>query len=67
MPSPLRSLFHYLPPAGVPPSALQPGVRLRAPFGRRQVLGVLLLEVDQAGDFPIQRASGNQTHHRRDA
>ena len=42
LPSPLRSLFDYRPPAGVPRAALQPGVRLRVPFGRREVVGVLV-------------------------
>ena len=42
LPSPLRTLFDYRPPAGVPHAALQPGVRLRVPFGRREVVGVLV-------------------------
>ena len=37
LPSPLRRLFDYLAPQGVPHAALQPGVRLRVPFGRREV------------------------------
>ena len=40
LPSPLRRLFDYLAPQGVPHAALQPGVRLRVPFGRREVVGV---------------------------
>src|SRR5690606_19258437 len=36
------TLFDYRPPAGVPHAALQPGVRLRVPFGRREVVGVLV-------------------------
>ncbi len=39
---PLRRLFDYRPPAGVDPAALQPGVRLWVPFGRRRVTGVLV-------------------------
>src|SRR5690606_38042073 len=42
LPSPLRTLFDYRPPTGVPHAALQPGVRLRVPFGRREVVGVLV-------------------------
>lgn len=42
LPSPLRRLFDYLAPQGVPHAALQPGVRLRVPFGRREVVGVLV-------------------------
>ncbi|MBF0471512.1 MAG: primosomal protein N' [Gammaproteobacteria bacterium] len=42
LPVPLRRLFDYLPPAGCDGAALLPGVRLRLPFGRRQVVGVLM-------------------------
>src|SRR5579859_1663507 len=42
VPSPLYRDFDYLPPAGVDPSTLSPGVRLTLPFGRREVVGVLL-------------------------
>ena len=45
IPSPLRRPFDYLPPAGWEESgiaALQPGVRVRVPFGRRVVTGYLL-------------------------
>jgi primosomal protein N' (replication factor Y) len=42
VPSPLHRSFDYLPPAGMDASALQPGIRLRIPFGRRTVIGVLL-------------------------
>ena len=40
LPSPLRRLFDYLPPRGLDPGRLQPGVRLRVPFGRREIVGV---------------------------
>uniref|UniRef100_A0A7C1X9J5 Replication restart protein PriA n=1 Tax=Pseudomonas graminis TaxID=158627 RepID=A0A7C1X9J5_9PSED len=48
LPSPLRRLFDYLAPAGVPRSALQPGMRLRVPFGRREMIGVLVEVVDHS-------------------
>lgn len=48
LPSPLRRLFDYLPPAGVPQSALQPGVRLRVPFGRRQMVGILVERIEES-------------------
>lgn len=48
LPSPLRRLFDYLAPAGVPHTALQPGVRLRVPFGRREVIGILVELVDSS-------------------
>ena len=42
VPSPLHRSFDYLQPAGIDATALQPGIRLRIPFGRRTVIGVLL-------------------------
>jgi primosomal protein N' (replication factor Y) len=40
--SPLRRIFDYLPPPGCDPAALQPGIRVLAPFGKRRVCAVLL-------------------------
>lgn len=54
LPSPLRRLFDYLAPQGVPHAALQPGVRLRVPFGRREVVGVLV-EVVQHTEVPADK------------
>jgi primosomal protein N' (replication factor Y) len=45
IPTPLRREFDYLPPAGISEAelhSLQPGVRLRVPFGQREVTGYLL-------------------------
>ena len=42
VPSPLQRSFDYLQPTDADPAALQPGIRLRIPFGRRTVIGVLL-------------------------
>ncbi|RLA49189.1 MAG: primosomal protein N' [Gammaproteobacteria bacterium] len=45
IPSPLRRSFDYLPPAGTCEAqlhSLQPGLRVRVPFGRREVIGYLL-------------------------
>jgi len=42
VPSPLYRLFDYLPPAGVDPADLSPGVRLRIPFGRGHKVGLLV-------------------------
>jgi len=39
--TPLRRLFDYLPPAACEPGELKPGVRVRAPFGRGTVIGLL--------------------------
>ncbi|MGO9512043.1 MAG: primosomal protein N' [Steroidobacteraceae bacterium] len=44
--TPLRRAFDYLPPAGLgnttAPARLEPGVRVRVPFGRRHLIGILL-------------------------
>jgi len=42
VPSPLYREFDYLPPADVDLACLQPGIRLRVPFGRRTTIGVLV-------------------------
>ncbi|TBV06566.1 primosomal protein N' [Stutzerimonas kirkiae] len=54
LPSPLRRLFDYLPPAGVPASSLRPGVRLRVPFGRREVIGILV-ESGEHSEVPADK------------
>ncbi len=42
IPSPLHGSFDYLPPPECNIALLQPGIRLRLPFGRNQVVGILL-------------------------
>lgn len=54
LPSPLRRLFDYLPPQGVPVSALQPGMRVRVPFGRREIIGILV-ELSEHSDVPADK------------
>lgn len=39
--TPVATLFDYLPPAEGDPEAIQPGIRLKVPFGRRQLVGVV--------------------------
>lgn len=39
--TPLRRLFDYLPPKGEHP-ALQPGMRVKVPFGRQQKIGLVI-------------------------
>ena len=54
IPSPLRRQFDYLPPAGMSSGeidALQPGVRVQVPFGRRVLTG-FLLSVHAESDIP---------------
>jgi primosomal protein N' (replication factor Y) len=40
--TPLRRVFDYLPPVQPLPKSLRPGVRVRVPFGRRQLVGILV-------------------------
>ncbi|MVW74569.1 primosomal protein N' [Pseudomonas xionganensis] len=54
LPSPLRRLFDYRAPPGVPRSALQPGMRLRVPFGRRELIGILI-EVTEHSEVPADK------------
>ncbi len=42
VPTPLWRVFEYLPPQDSDPSTLQPGIRLKIPFGRRECVGVLM-------------------------
>jgi len=45
VPSPLRRQFDYLLPADLPAritTPLQPGIRVRVPFGKRELTGILL-------------------------
>lgn len=49
MPTPLRRSFDYLPPVAMTDdavAALQPGVRIEAPFGNRKLIGILLATKD---------------------
>ncbi len=51
IPSPLRRLFDYLPPAGLSHEQAQqlvPGVRIEVPFGRRNTCGILIETSDDA-------------------
>ncbi|WP_421867621.1 primosomal protein N' [Motiliproteus sp.] len=49
LPSPLRRYFDYLPPETA--ASIGPGQRVRVPFGRRQLVGVVVDRVDQS-DVP---------------
>ena len=53
VPTPLLRLFDYLPPDSQAQTAA-PGSRVRVPFGRRTVTGVLM-EVCEHSDFPRER------------
>jgi primosomal protein N' (replication factor Y) len=54
VPSPLYRSFDYLQPADMDASALQPGIRVHIPFGRRQVIGILLA-VTTESDFDTHK------------
>lgn len=51
LPSPLRRLFDYLPASRPPPCGWQPGLRVRVPFGRRDVVGVVV-ELANGSELP---------------
>ncbi len=51
VPSPLYRNFDYLPSPDCNPETLQPGVRVRVPFGRTQTIGILLAV---AGDTSVK-------------
>ena len=53
--TPVRRLFDYLPP-DLPQDAagLRPGARVRVPFGRRRLVGVVM-EVADSSDLPPER------------
>ena len=48
VPSPLYRSFDYLLPEQTDARALQAGVRVRVPFGRRTVIGVLLAVINES-------------------
>ncbi|MWJ28709.1 primosomal protein N' [Halomonas sp. ZH2S] len=54
LPSPLRRLFDYLPGREVPSQGWQPGLRVRVPFGRREVVGVVI-ECTTHSELPLAK------------
>ncbi|MFW6349643.1 MAG: primosomal protein N', partial [Thiohalospira sp.] len=54
VPSPVRRLFDYLPPAGEDPAWMAPGMRVRVPFGRRRVVGTIAALADTS-DLPAAK------------
>jgi len=51
--TPLRRLFDYLQPAEQG-RAIEPGMRVRVPFGRQQLIGIVI-ETAQASDVPAEK------------
>ncbi|MCG6658373.1 primosomal protein N' [Halomonas campisalis] len=54
VPTPLRRLFDYRPCQTPPPDGWRPGLRVQVPFGRRQVVGVVV-DCVQDSDLPLAR------------
>ncbi|MCW9023212.1 MAG: primosomal protein N' [Gammaproteobacteria bacterium] len=54
IPTPLRRQFDYLVPRGFDSANLQPGMRVKVPFGRRQTVGIILAIVDYS-DVPANK------------
>jgi primosomal protein N' (replication factor Y) len=52
LPVPLRRTFDYLAPAGWAESTLQPGCRVRVPFGNRNLVGLILSRPDSTTISP---------------
>ncbi|HSW70593.1 MAG TPA: hypothetical protein VLH77_01275 [Gammaproteobacteria bacterium] len=42
LPLPLRKIFDYLPAEDTPLATLQPGMRIRVPFQKRELVGIFL-------------------------
>lgn len=54
LPSPLRRLFDYRAPASMARQALTPGMRIRVPFGRREMIGILI-EISDTSEVPADK------------
>jgi len=54
LPTPLRRLFDYRAPADIPVSAWQAGVRVKVPFGSREVIGIVLHTTDKT-EVPVNK------------
>ncbi|WP_150304506.1 primosomal protein N' [Pseudomonas saliphila] len=54
LPSPLRRLFDYRAPANVPLEALRPGLRVRVPFGNRQLVGIIA-GISDSSEVPVSK------------
>jgi primosomal protein N' (replication factor Y) len=52
--TPLKRLFDYLPPADPSAGAVVPGVRVRVPFGRQRLIGVVV-EAAELSEVPPER------------
>src|ERR1700722_1087650 len=58
--TPLRRVFDYLPPGDLAGKALQTGIRVRVPFGRRQLIGVVVGLAQQSAIAPDKLRSASE-------
>lgn len=54
LPVPLRQFFDYLPPTDCNVSQLQPGIRVRVPFLKKELVGILI-ETTHQPDLPWEK------------
>lgn len=54
LPTPLRRYFDYLPPPDTSISQLKPGTRVKVPFGKRTLVGILV-QISEHSDFPREK------------
>lgn len=54
IPSPLRRLFDYLPPAKHANTTIVPGMRVKVPFGKQQLTGFIIAITDHS-EFPASK------------
>ena len=53
--TPLKRLFDYLPPdSGLFEGGIEPGMRVRVPFGRQRLVGIVMERADSS-DLPLER------------
>ncbi len=55
LPIPQQKLFDYLPPNGVDPNQLQPGVRLKLPVGSKRVVIGFLIRISEHSEWPAKQ------------
>ncbi|GHB20388.1 primosomal protein N' [Salinicola rhizosphaerae] len=61
IPTPLRRLFDYRPVGPAPAQGWQPGLRVKVPFGRRQLVGIVVGASDES-DWPLDQLKPIAAH-----
>ncbi|MFT4178800.1 MAG: primosomal protein N' [Thermomonas sp.] len=56
LPVPLPQLFDYLPPPGMPATSVAAGMRVRVPFGQREVIGIVAGHADAEASIELRAA-----------